>query len=176
MSLWSLGVRSKIFLLRVALIPASAAFFVALLFWWKYKNRLLEYLLGFRPRVGLALHYAQDALRRGEPQYKKGQKLRVLRDITAHMIVVPKYESTVKVTLKPGELVYCVGRNPASEIDLAFRGNIDAFVNRCIEPKERGLALSEIRGGKTAYFFVPCYDYVPSRDSGAIRESFEIAG
>jgi hypothetical protein len=71
------------------------------------------------------------------------------------MIVIQKWEILIEVTLYPGELVYCVGRSPSSEIDLPFRGNIDEFVSRCIESNERTLAFTEIRGKETAYFYVP---------------------
>lgn len=152
------------------MLGANVAFAFALLFWRKYKIKPLEFLLGLRPRTGMALHYATDSLRRGEPLFKKGQKLRVLRPIEATMIVVPKFTASVTIRVPPGEVLTCVGRTPASHIELSYSGDIRAYIERTVAPAERQLALNEVGGGSTMQFYLPKHEYFKLEECFAVAE------
>lgn len=155
MTAWEARQKGKIVALRLAVAFASIPSGFALLFWWKHKNKPLQFLLGLRPRAGLALHYAQDSLRRGEPLFKPGQALQVLRPIEALMWVAPKFQSTVTVRLQPGEHVRCAGRTPASLIDLVHAGDATEFIKRTVDPRDRGVALNDWGQHSSVSFFVP---------------------
>jgi hypothetical protein len=154
MTAWEARQKGKIVALRLAVALARIPSGFALLFWWKHKRKPLEFLLGLQPRAGLALHYAQDSLRRGEPLFKPGQALRVLRPIEAQMWVVPKFQSTVTVRLQPGEHVSCAGRTPGSLIDLVYAGDATEFIKRTVDPKDHGTALHEWGKHSSVRFFV----------------------